>query len=138
MPETSRSGATAVQNALKPTSTMVTTYLSLSDLGAATEQQAKHEDAQAKLEKLDKELARARHLLQLARSPEFSDWCHGAQTIVQTVTDATKSVATVICKSKLSELEKASAQIVMGTLCEQHGELKSAREQLSSRHALAA
>ena len=75
------------------------------------------------IDKLDKELARARHLLQLARSPEFSDWCNGAQTIVQTATDATKSVATVICKSKLSELEKANAKITMGTLCEQNDEL---------------
>ena len=44
--------------------------------------------------------------------------------MVQTATDATKSVATVICKSKLSELEIASARIAMGTLCEQHVELK--------------
>ena len=77
------------------------------------------------IDKLDKELARARHFLQLARSPEYSDWCQGAQTMVQTATDATKSVATVICKSKLSELEKASARIAMGTLCEQHVELKN-------------
>ena len=124
MPETSRSGAMAVQNALKPTLTMVTTYLSLSDLGADTEQQAKNEDAPSKLDKLDKELARARHFLQLARSPEYSDWCKGAQAMVQTAADATKSVATVICKSKLSELEKASAKIAVGTLCEQHDKLK--------------
>ena len=45
--------------------------------------------------------------------------------MVQTATDATKSVATVICKSKLSELEKASARFAMGTLCEQHVELKA-------------
>ena len=45
--------------------------------------------------------------------------------MVQTATDATKSVATVICKSKLSELEKAIARIAMGTLCEQHVELKN-------------
>ena len=77
------------------------------------------------IDKLDKALARARHFLQLVRSPEYSDWCQGAQTMVQTATDATKSVATVICKSKLSELVKASAQIAMGTLCEQHDELKT-------------
>ena len=124
MPETCRSGATAVQDALKPTLTMATTYLSLSDLGADTEQQAKHEDAQAKLEKLGKELARARNSLQIARSPEYSDWCQGAQTMVQTAADATKSVATVICKSKMSELEKANAKITMATLCEQNDDLK--------------
>ena len=44
--------------------------------------------------------------------------------MVQTTTDATKSVATVICKSKLSELEKANAKITMATLCEQNDELK--------------
>ncbi len=48
---------------------MVTTYLSLSDLGADTEQQAKNEYAPSKLDKLDKELARARHFLQLVRLP---------------------------------------------------------------------
>ena len=125
MPETSRSGAMAVQNALKPTLTMVITYLSLSDLGADTEQQAKNEDAPSKLDKLDKEIARAKHFLQIAQSPEYSDWCKGAQTMVQTAADATKSVATVICKSKLSELEKASARIATGTLCEQRVELKN-------------